>query len=327
MNMEATIKDVAKESGVSTMTVTRAFRSDALVSAETRRKVLDVAQKLNYRPNLNARVLRGGSSRSIGILLSNPAGNAIVRQISEKLLPDNYVTYIAESLGDLNIIKSALQEFENRRVDALVMEWRSNYTSLESMLAKQKNMILFTRESQVNHICDCCFLDYKPAIREAVGYWLKHSRRNIYYVGREEFSDAREMKQVLEEFGLPFNHIETSRFSSKPAFANYYDALMEALRSGKKPDALLTHCDIAAMQLCRCVADFGLKVPEDIAVIGHGNSEFSEFMQPPLASVEGFADEVAEKVCDMLMNRLQNPGSPKCSTTVKAKFMKRNSAG
>lgn len=325
--MEATIKDVAKESGVSTMTVTRAFRSDALVSVTTRRKVLDAAQKLNYRPNLNARVLRGGSSRSIGILLSNPTGNSIVRRISEKLLPDNYVTYIAESLGDLNIIKSALQEFENRRVDALVMEWRSNYLPLESLVAKQKNMILFTREAQVNHICDCCFLDYKPAFRKAVEHLLKQGRKNIYFVGRGETTDAIEVKNVLESLGLPSNHVETSRFPSKPAFANYYDALMEALRSEKKPDAVLTYSDIAALQLCRCVADFGLKVPEDIAVIGHGNSEFSEFMQPPLASIECFAEEVAEKVCDMLMNRLQNPDSPKCSTTVKAKFINRASAG
>lgn len=325
--METTIKDVARESGVSTMTVTRAFRSDALVSAETRRKVLDAAKKLNYHPNLNARVLRGGSSRSVGILLSNPTGNSIVRRISEKLLPDNYVTYIAESLGDLNIIRSALQEFENRHVDALVMEWRPNFLPLESLVAKQKNMILFTRETQVNHICDCCFLDYKPAVRKAVEHLLKQGRENIYILGREESIDAREMRNVLESLGLPPNHIETSLFPSKPAFANYYDALMAALRSGKNPDAVLTYCDIAALQLCKCVTDFGLKVPEDIAIVGHGNSDFSEFIQPPLASIERFAEEVAEKVCDMLMNRLQNPDSPKRSATVEAKFIKRASAG
>lgn len=327
MTMEATIKDVARESGVSTMTVTRAFRSDALVSSETRQKVLETAKKLNYRPNLNARVLRGGSSRSIGILLSNPTGSSVVRRISEKFLTDNYVTYIAESLGDLNIIQSALQEFENRHVDALVMEWRSNYLPLESLVAKQKNMILFTRESEVNQICDCCFIDYKPAIREAIEYLLWRGRKNIYYLGREETIEARDMRKALEASGLPLNHLETSFFPSKPAFANYYDALKTALRSGIRPDALFTHCDLSAVQVCRCAADFGLKVPGDLAVIGHGNNDFSEFMLPPVASLEGLADEVAENVCDMLVNRLLNPDSPKRSATVKAKFIKRASAG
>ncbi|OQA85660.1 MAG: Ribose operon repressor [Lentisphaerae bacterium ADurb.Bin242] len=325
--MEATIKDVARESGVSTMTVTRAFRSDALVSTETRRKVLDAAKKLNYRPNLSARVLRGGSSRSVGILLSNPAGNSIVRRISEKLLPDNYVTYIVESLGDLNIIHSALQEFENRRVDAIVMEWRPNFFPLEPLIERHKNVILFTREGRPEYPCDCCFLDYKPAIREAVEYLLWRGRRNIYYLGREDTVEIRDMKKVLEGFRLPFNHIETSLFRSKPAFANYYDALKTALRSGKRPDVVFTFGDMAAMQVCRCVADFGLKVPGDIAVIGHGNNDFSEFMQPPIASLEGFADKVAEKVCDMLVNRLQNPDSSKRSSTVEAEFIKRASAG
>lgn len=327
MTMEATIKDVARESGVSTMTVTRAFRSDALVSSETRQKVLETAKKLNYRPNLNARVLRGGSSRSIGILLSNPSGNPVVRRISEKFLPDNYVTYIAESLGDLNIIQAALQEFENRHVDAIVLEWRSNFLPLESLVAKQKNMIIFTCESEVNHICDSCFLDYKPAIREAIEYLQWRGRKNIYYLGREETIEARDMRKALEDCGLPLNHLETSFFPSKPAFANYYDALKTALRSGIRPDAVFTHGDLSAVQVCRCAADFGLKVPGDIAVIGHGNSDFSEFMQPPIASLEGCVDEVAENVCSMLVNRLLNPDSNKQSATVKAKFIKRASAG
>ena len=327
MNADVTIRDVARLSGVSTMTVTRAFRSDALISATTRQKVLAVAEKLNYRPNLSARVLRGGPTRSVGILLSNPAGNSIVRRISEQLLPDNYVTYIAESLGDLKIIESVLDEFINRRVDAIVTEWRKNFRPLVPLFEKLRNVVLYTREDHVDYECDCCFEDHRPAIREAVGYLLGQGRRNIYYVGRVEMLEARDARAVFGEYGLAANHIETSLYPSRPACANYYDALMDAFRSGTRPDAILTYSDIAAAQLCRCAVDFGLKVAEDIAVIGHGDNDFAGFMQPPIASINGLEEEVGKSVRDLLVNRLHHSDSPRRHCRVEAKFIRRESAG
>lgn len=327
VNAEVTIRDVARMSGVSTMTVTRAFRHDALVSPVTRQKVLSAAEQLNYRPNLSARVLRGGSSRSIGVLLSNPADNSIVRRISERFLPDNYVTYIAESLGDLKIIESVLQEFDNRRVDAIVMEWRSDFSPLVPLFEKLKNVVLYTRMDHVGYECDCCFVDHRPAVREAVGYLLKNGRGNICFLGREKMTEARDTKAVLAEYGLEAKHIETSGYPSKPACENYYDALMDRLREGERPEAIFTATDIAAAQLCRCIADFGLKVPDDIAVIGHGNKDFTRFTQPPLASIEGFEDEVGKNVHNLLVNRLQNPDSARRHCRVEAKFIKRESAG
>ncbi len=327
MNADATIKDVARMSGVSTMTVTRAFRHDALVSPITRRKVLAMAEKLNYRPNLSARVLRGGSTRSVGILLSNPAGNSIVRRISEHLLPDNYVTYIAESLGDLKIIKSVLQEFDNRRVDAIVMEWRLDFYPLIAQIEKLKNVILFTREERIDLECDCCFTDFRPAFRDAVGYLLANGRREISFVGREEMADARCTRQILEEHGVKMRHIETSCYPSKPLFMNYYEALMDQLQAGYRPDAVFTFCDTAAAQLCRCAADFGLNVPSDLAVIGEGDRELSAFLQPSIASISGNEEEVGKKVRDLLANRLQYPDSPARQYRVEAQFMKRASAG
>jgi DNA-binding LacI/PurR family transcriptional regulator len=327
VNAEVTIRDVARMSGVSTMTVTRAFRHDALVSPVTRQKVLSAAEQLNYRPNLSARVLRGGSARSVGILLSNPVGHSVVRRISELLLPDNYVTYIAESLGDLKILKNVLEEFENRRVDAIVMEWRLDFYPLVSVIEKLKNVVLFTREDRMDHDCDCCFADHKPAIREAVGYLLEKGRKDICFVGRGEMVEARDTRKVLDEYGLEPKHIETSGYPSRPAFGNYYETLTEKLKEGLRPGAVLTYNDMAAVQLCRSIGDFGLKVPDDIAVIGHGNKEFAMFIQPPVASIEGYEEEIGKKVRDLLMNRLYNPDSSRRQCRVEAKFIKRESAG
>lgn len=90
--MKATIRDVARQAGVSTMTVTRVFRGE-LVAKETSRRVMAAAATLNYHPNTGARILRGGKTMSVGILFSGPANNPVVRKLSEALLKCHYISY------------------------------------------------------------------------------------------------------------------------------------------------------------------------------------------------------------------------------------------
>ncbi len=329
INTKITIRDVARECGVSIMTVSRAFHDSTRISAATRQKVFDTATKLKYQPDMSARGLRGGSTRSVGIITSNPSESKIVRQISEKLLAGKYVTYIADSLGDPELTESAVREFIARRVDAIVIDWRLEYRRISELLGSLETMVMFTYGDEIPYNCDCCFIDQRPAIRNIMNYLISQGRRNIYFVGRAQSQMSRCIMNVMAECGLDNSAkvIDTSSYPGKPAAANHYDALMDQLKNGLRVDALFAYNDVSAAQLCKCVRDFGLRVPEDIAVIGCGNLDLAAFCNPPIASIANNEAEVGKCVRDLLINRLNDPKSPKQRNRVESDFIKRESAG
>ncbi len=326
---KVTIKDVARQSGVSIMTVSRAFHDSDRISPATRQRVFAAAKQLKYQPNLGARILRGGNTRSIGILITHPTGNLIVRRISEQLLPDKYVTYIADSLGDPAIMESVLQEFTARRVDGIVMDWREAFRPLVPLIRSLKNVVMYTEEQKIENECDCCFIDSRPALRKAMDYLFAAGRRDVYYLGPKEHSYTNSVQNVMKEFGLDAERrlIDSSAYPVRPIDGNYHDALRDRLQAGLRPQALLVANDLAAAQACRCIQDHHMRVPEDIAVVGNRNRDFSEFSNPPLTTFAQSDVQVAQYIHEMLMNRMNNPGSAIQKYSIETELIIRKSSG
>lgn len=327
-----TIRDIAEKAGVSTMTVTRAFRKDSVISEKTRLRVMKAAEELKFIPDLNAKILRGGSSMSIGILISNPFGNELVRNLSVMLMKEGYVSFIADSLGDGNITKSALIDFCSRRVGGVILQWRNFYHEIPGMtdlLEQLDNVVLcsaefFDRQEKY----DTCFLDYAPAYREAIEKLLAAGRKNIVYLGRKDFALPNVFMKVLEEYGFETKDrlFETSGYPSKAAYANYADALNDKILQGKIPDAIFTQNDVAAAQACACLKSHGIKVPEDVAVIGDGNEHLGPFCSPALASIDKKNDAYAEGLYDMLMKRIREPEFKLQQMKIDCSYVERESA-
>ena len=327
----ATIRDVAREAGVSTMTVTRAFRRNALIAEKTRKRVMEVAERLNFIPNYNARGLRGSNTMCIGILISNPFANGLVRPLSEALMKDNYVSFISDSLSDTEIVKNALQDFCSRKVTGVILEWRTYYSKDERLMYLLKNLnnvVLYSKEPCKGIAYDACTLNFQPVYRNIVKQLWDKGRRNIVYLGRKDYWRTQVCLKVLEEYGLKESDclVETSIYPSKPACANYYDALHDRISAGKIPDAVFTSGDVAAAQACSCLNAAGLKIPEDVAVIGNDNSDLGQFCSPPIASIDNNFSQVAETIYKLLMNRINNPGSPIEHKNIECSYVRRRSA-
>jgi LacI family transcriptional regulator, galactose operon repressor len=327
----ATIRDVAKEAGVSTMTVTRAFRSNALITEKTRKRVTEVADRLNFIPNSYARGLRGSSSMSVGILISNPFGNPIVRALSLSLLKANYVSYVADSLSDMQIVKSGLRDFCSRKVTGVILQWRNDYkedSRLMYLLRHLHNVVLYANEPVENIEFDVCALDFLPAYKEAVSLLWNAGRRKIIYLGHGDMWPCHTCLNILENYGLAPAKclVKTSSYPSKPAFANYYDALHDRILHGEIPDVIFTQNDVAAAQACACLKTHGLRVPEDTAVIGSGNMDLSPFCSPAIASIDKSNNQVAELIYDMLIKRINQPDAELQYKKVNGSYISRESA-
>ena len=323
---KATIKDVARQAGVSTMTVTRAFRGD-LVAVETRRRIMAAAMELDYHPNAGARILRGGKTMSVGILFSDPTHNTVVRRLSEVLLKRHYVSYIADTLGDPELTLAALQDFCSRRVEAIIMQYNAAYLPLLPELEQVPNLVLTTMERHLPLERDCCFYNVLQAYREILTAAQQAGRKNLWTLGRKTYIEIRHLFELQTELGIPLRHCETSAYPSAPQYANHAEALRDLLKSGERPDGILAMSDVAAAQAIRVLNEFKLKVPEDVFVVGKDNSELADFCEIPIASIDMNLNKVAEGVVSLALERLNNPALPPRKEFFNATFIPRLSAG
>lgn len=327
----ATVRDVANEAGVSAMTVTRVMRGDTLVSDNTRKLVMQAAEKLNFTPNIYAKGLRGASVMSMGIMMTNPFGSELVRMISLSLMKSNYITFLADSMGDMEIVKSGLTDFLSRRVSALILHWRDYYredAKLMSMLKQFNNVILYSNEQCEDLAYDTCLLDYTPACMEAVGSLWKSGRRRFMYLGRNDQWKTHDCLKAFKTQGLSPDRclIETSVYPSEPAAGNYFKALGKWLSEGNSADAIFTANAVCAAQACAALKAHGLRVPEDTAVVGLDDNEMAPFCNPPIASVNTNPELVAEEIHSLLMNRMNNPDSKLRRKKINCSYMLRKSA-
>lgn len=327
-----TIKDVAKAAGTSFMTVTRAYRPNALVAEKTRKRVFKAAEQLGYWPNINAQALRGGKTMSVGIIMSNPVSNSIVRGLSEKLMRKGYVSYLADSLGDKKIVESCLRDFRNRSVDGVVLGWTNHFyenPEIIKLLSQMKNVILFASENVSDLSYDLCHLHCDNAYLEIVKYLSSTGRKKIVFLGRSDSDYYETIKNMLRTNNCLTDdwHWETSNYPSKPHWENYLDALKDKLAMGIKPDAILTSSDFIAARVVVCLNEYNLRVPEDIAVMGKGNSPWGTLCNTPLSTIDLQENKVTESIFSILFKRLEGDQSKPKRVTVSAEFIRRQSAG
>lgn len=332
MRMRSTICDVAREAGVSTMTVTRAFREDAKVAPETRRRVIATAERLNFNPDLNARGLRGGATHSIGLLLSNPGVNPLVRRLSHNFMEKHYVTFVADSLGDAEITETALRDFIARRVDGVVMGWRAHFAirpQIAGLIEQIPALVFYTEDEFPPFPCSCCRVDYLNVYRGVINSFLAEGRKKIVYLGKAGYIVTETCLAALESLGLSreMHYWDISAYPSQPHYANCATALADRLKAGEVPDVILTGNDIGAAQLCSCLRRHGIAVPERTAVIGMNNNPMSEFCEPPVATIDGNSIQAADALCQMMMERIDAPDREFRQIQIKAEYIPRKSGG
>lgn len=339
MKRNANIYEVAELAQVSAMTVTRAFNGKAPVAENTRRKILEAAEKLNYRPSLFARKLSGGSTNSIGILWSLAPPHSSVRQvrdISIHMYKLGYACHVADSLSDPKIIKQCLEEFIDHRVDAVIFQDPGRMEDAESFTGLLKRLpacIIVINKFNPKLPFDQLVIDESGAVRDALKHFAAAGKCNPAYffssLSRKKDLFLREMKNQGFAGGEDhLLHVAVSDNMSNAFNWNAYGKYLDDTYPDRIPfDAFLASTDECAAALIRDLKRRGLRVPEDIAVCGFNNSDMSEFFDPPIASISREESRVAGVIENMLVQRLGNPQLRQQVRTLSMKFIPRNSAG
>ena len=226
-NKNVTISDVAREAGVSAMTVSRAINHKNKVHSKTREKILKAANDLGYRPNQLARSLATKRSSTIGLVvpdISNPFFSEIAREIEDQAYSLGYNVFLCNSDEDLSREQSALVSLTEKQVDGVILcSSRMDEDDIHKQLAPFRNSVLVNRvlDKPSSQIA-CILLDDRQGAFDATEYLLTHGSRNIACLCGPPLSrSARERKQgyiqALQTEGIPADENFNSRVPAEYA--------------------------------------------------------------------------------------------------------------
>ncbi len=304
--MSVTIHDVARQVGVSVQTVSRAINGHPDVSATTRAAVQEAARALGYAPSPLARSLRGGRSGMIGLLIPdilNPHYAEQARQIQIAAREAGYVLVISNTDYDAEVELAELRIFVANRVDGILSMTGRKDPALAGIVRAAGVPTL--------GIDDLTPAEDDPGTYAALRHLIALGHRRLAYITEPPELDVvrarlNAFRHALAAHGLPVDPgmVVTEATLRTNKLEGGYRAMEHLLDAGYQPSAVCTSSDLLAIGVLRAARERGLRVPEDVSVIGYDDILQASFTDPPLTTVnKGTAGDVRRNL-EALLHRI-----------------------
>jgi len=312
--MAVTLKDVARESGVHTSTVSRALNNCYGVDDDTRRHVIEVAARLNYRINQVARGLVTGQSHSIGLVISdirNPFFAEVARGAEDAAFRAGRDLVLCNS--DLKAEKQ-MRYFDwllAKRVDGIVMNSVAPLRDAQQdqLWAAGVPIVLLNLSSAYRNSSAWRFSsvlgDNLEGGEIAGNYLIDLGHINVVHTTgprtHGNFSDrAKGFLKAFHDRGLPKPEV----IYGEHTFSGAYQSALQQLRSDRKITAIFAGNDVIAFGCIRAMMEKGIRIPEDISIIGFDNVEISQITSPPLTTIDQPKYETGKAAVEMLLSMM-----------------------
>lgn len=300
------LKDIADKTGFSANTVSLALRDSPRIPPETRDVIRRAATELNYQPNHIARSLVSRETKTIGLILTdimNPTLTKTAQQVELALAERGYGTLFATSNHTLSEEKRVLEMFRSRRVDG-ILAYPALHGELDHFKALRRHFPVVLLIAGPDAGLDVVSVDDRSGAYRATRHLvdLGHRRIGVFdpwsTSGNSEKLDG--YRQALTEAGIGFDPALVVATTGHYATHGYY-ALDNLMSIEHPPTALFSHNDSLAFGALRWCHRHGRRVPQDIAIMGYDNIEFTEFAEPPLSTMNYAVDVVSRMAVDRLM--------------------------
>lgn len=306
------LKDLAAQLGVSIATVSRALRNSHEVGEEMTKKVKDLAKELNYRPNPFAQSLRKEAPRVIGVIVPNLVTHyyaAVLDGIEDYATKHGYSVISANSHEDHEREAQALDNFLNMHVEGIIAclaQDTTDYSHFEQLHKMGVPLVFFAR---------CCLEDMfsqvvgngDVAAQEATQHMIETGSRRVAFIGGPNHLDmVRRRKHGYLE-ALRENRIPIDRdlvVCDKIDFDVARNATLRLLEGENPPDAILAFNDIITYAAFDAIKSKGLRIPEDVAIIGFTDGDTAAFVTPRLSAIMDQAHVQGTKACQLLMKSI-----------------------
>ena len=309
--MKVTIKDIAEESGVSATTVSLILNNkEVRTSPETKRKVLETARKLNYVPNSLAVGLITKRTNTIGLLLpdiSNVFFSQMAKQLENLLVKRGYALFLCDTNDSDKEQAMYLRLLSAHAVDALVLCIANDTDkSLELLRGYRTNGIPVVAFDRFSDNMDCALVatDNVESAKNIVQHLIDSGHRRIACISepiRKNYSSRLEgYKQALSQNGIAYDEKLVVRGDYR--YESGYECAKKLL--AEQPTAIFACNDMMAYGVYKAVEEKGLKIPDDISVVGFDDLMFSSTLSVPLTSVRQNVDGMCEKICNLVCDAI-----------------------
>jgi len=328
------IGEFAKLSGVSKTTVSMAFNDDPRIPQKTKEKVLEAAKKVGYQPSMVARSLRSKKTKAIGLMLpsiTNPFFPQIVKGVEDAALKNGYSVVFCNFDEEIEKESLYFQMFENRWVDGIIFSGvtgdKQEISYIEEIQTKGIPIVFIDRGLE-GHFNDVVMIDNDEATCKGTKYLLDLGHKRIGFVngpaGIRIFDKRLQgYKKALQENGIELDEslIVEGEQSSKTAESAVRQFLAQAL----PPTAIFTTSDLVAIAVLRTVQKSGLKVPEDISVMGFDDIPLASLVNPSLTTIAQPIQEIGREAFKLVVDRIERKDSPKRKIVLDTKLVVRES--
>lgn len=329
-----TIKQIAEELGVHPSTVSRALNPSTrrLIGKETTERIEQAAKKLGYYPNAAAASLRTGRSKLIGVFLpdiSNPVFSPILSGIAEVISEAGFATIIADVGTESRSQTEMMFELVARRVEGLILATVSRNDDLVQQCMSEGLPVVLVNRAESRMRVSSVTSDDVYGMRLAIDHLHTQGHRRIgHLAGPQNLSTgylrSKGFHEAIAALGLdPADTpvVECSAYT-RQAGAVTMNALL-----AQKPDvtAVVASNDLVALGAYDALQKAGLKIPDDISVVGHNDMPLVDMVHPPLSTIRISHRELGREAARLLMSEINHDGSARRSIVLAPELVVRSS--
>lgn len=337
MTKRVTLKNIADALNISMMTVSRALNNSAKVDESTRKAVIKTARELGYFPNHIAKSLAVAKTQTIGVVVPEITHSFFpdaIKGIEEVVYRAGYNIILTHSAENTERETSAIETLASRRVDGIlasVAESDTEYRIYKQVIQMGLHVVFFDR-CVYNIGASCVSINDEESAFKITEHLIKHGYKNIAHLrGPLTVSIAKDRlrgyKKALRKYKAEYNSklVVESGFQEKGG----YNAMLKLLTLSKKdrPRAVVAVNDPAAFGAMKAIKEKGLRIPQDIAIVGFSDDIRAELMPAPLTTVRQPAYEVGKAAAQKLISHIENSDEPVQNLTVQTELVIRKSCG
>jgi DNA-binding LacI/PurR family transcriptional regulator len=305
------IKDIARQVGVSHSTVSRALRDNPQVAPETRAHIRAIAQQLGYSPNIMARSLVTQQSRALGVVvttIADPFVAEVVRGIEETAVDRGYRVLLSTSQGEPEREVNVVQALHEWRVDGVIVT-ASRVGSLYSQLLNQIGVpiVLINNQQEGKYLYSVATNNVQAA-RLATEHLLDLGHRRIGYIAVASHAHSNEdrltgYRRALAKRNIAFDPALVANSNDRADGAE--QAVLTLLENPEPPTAIFCYNDITAIGALQALKHARRRVPEDISLVGFDDIYFAAYTDPPLTTIHQQKAEMGSLAVKMLISLLK----------------------
>jgi DNA-binding LacI/PurR family transcriptional regulator len=315
--MKTTIYDVAKKAGVSIATVSKVINNTGNMRPATRRRVTDVMEEMNYYPSVMASALTGKRTQTLGLLvpdISNPFFSEMARMIEDRAHEKGMSVIMCSTDEDPEKEKKYLQLLQRKQVDGFIVASSFHDKSLLHGLMKNKvPFVMLTQDDASLDVSKVSVDDYKGGY-EATSYLMENGHRNIAIFAEHAHSSKIRIygcREAFEMHGIECREENIFQMTGTISSGRKFFREIFSRKEAEFPTAIFACNDLIAIGIIQEAKEQGIRIPEDLSLIGFDNTILASTTVPGLTTVAQPIEAMGKRIVDVLIDEIKEGASMK----------------